>query len=348
MPFIFIHGVNTRKTDEGFQVNIEARDAMVRRLLLNRLAERGDRFSNIEILNPYWGDDGVDFKWKFATLPDVKTLEHLGAEDASVPADLEFAETARSLATRDGKAPRLEQLGAADGLLKAAAQKDLTRFLESVLSPILLSEMRLADDGAMPPKTQGLLEALLAEVVYDVSVDPAAKNDVATATTDDEVMERLKLRTQARLEVLARRGRATPPPTTTDKPLESLGPGWWEDLKEEVGEIFDRARDAPGRVASIPVLDWKRDRLHRNIARFLGDVFHYLKERGDKAQPGPIASGLVDTIRSAPKNHPDEPTIVMTHSMGGNVLYDILTYYAPICVSTLGSPSRARSASSRR
>jgi alpha-beta hydrolase superfamily lysophospholipase len=37
----------------------------------------------------------------------------------------------------------------------------------------------------------------------------------------------------------------------------------------------------------------------------------------------------VDAIRTAPKLEPNEPTIVMTHSMGGNILYDVLTYFAP-------------------
>jgi hypothetical protein len=114
-----------------------------------------------------------------------------------------------------------------------------------------------------------------------------------------------------------------------DSQLESLGPDWLEDVKDRVGELIERAKDAPSRAATLPVLELFRETLHHKLSRFLGDVFIYLNERGDKTKPGLIISTVLEAITTAPRNHPDEPLIIITHSMGGNILYDILTYYVP-------------------
>ena len=326
MPVIFIHGVNTRDNDD-YRKDCTARDELLRRLVLKPLAARGDRFTQIEIFNPYWGDLGVSFRWDQASLPEVHILEHLGAEGEGTPeSDFELSETVRDLGgTHQRGSSRLENLGPDEGMLKRAAEKDLTRFVEAVLSPILLSEIHLAEDSGIKPETEGVLQALLAIAAEEVSRDPNVKAEVITTGSDDEVMDLLKEKIKARFEQLAAPKEAVP----ADSRLESLGPAWLEDLKDRVGEMFDRAKDIPARVTGVSALDLFRDGLHRNLSRFLGDVFVYLNERGDKTHPGPIVSKVLQAIKTAPKHHPDEPLIIITHSMGGNILYDILTYYDP-------------------
>lgn len=332
MPVIFIHGVNTRRDNPDYPKDCAARDELLRRLVLEPLATKGERFKQIEIVNPYWGDLGVSFRWDQESLPEVHVLEHLGAEEGGTPeSDLELTETIKDLAgTHQRGSSRLENLGADEGLLKRAAEKDLTRFVEAVLSPILLSEMHLAEDSGVKPEMEGILQALLAMAAEEVSRDPNVKAEVITASSDDEVMDRLKEKVKTRFEQLAQSKlaalkEAAPP----DSRLELLGPAWLEDLKDRVGEMFDRAKDVPARVTGVSALDLFRDRLHRNLSRFLGDVFVYLNERGDKTHPGPIVSTVLEAIKTARKHHPDEPLIIITHSMGGNILYDILTYYNP-------------------
>ncbi len=329
MPVIFIHGVNTRYNDD-YRKNCAARDELLKRLVLEPLAAKEERFKQIEIENPYWGEFGVSFSWDQASLPEVHVLEDLGAEDGRTPeSDLEFTETVRNLAgPHQPRLPGLENLGTDERQFKRAAEKDLTRFVEAVLSPLLLSEMRLAEDGGVKPETEGVLQALLAMAAGDVASDPYIKAELAAANSDDEVMDLLKDRIKARFEQLAQSQLAVPKEVTpADRQLEELGPGWLEDLKDRVGELFDRAKDAPARVAGASALDLFRDGLHRNVSLFLGDVFVYLNERSDKANPGPIISTVLEAIKTAPQHHPDEPLIIITHSMGGNILYDILTYY---------------------
>ncbi len=329
MPVIFIHGVNTRDNDD-YRKNCAARDELLQRLVFEPLAAKEERFKGIEIVNPYWGNFGVSFSWDQESLPEVHVLEDLGAEEAGTPeSDLELTETVRALAgPRPRGSPQLENLGTYERQFKRAAEKDLTRFIEAVLSPLLLSEMRLTEDSGVKPETEGVLQALLAIAAEDVASDPYIKAAVVAASSDDEVMDLLKEKIKERFEQLAQSELAAPREVTPlDKQLEPLGPGWLEDLKDRVGELFDRAKDAPARVAGASALDLFRDGLHHNFSRFLGDVFVYLNERSDKANPGPIVSTVLEAIKTTSKHHPDEPLIIITHSMGGNILYDILTYY---------------------
>ena len=60
---------------------------------------------------------------------------------------------------------------------------------------------------------------------------------------------------------------------------------------------------------------------------FLGDVFTYLDQRGDCSHPGPIVSDVIQTLESAAKA--GSPLVVVAHSMGGEIVYDVLSYYRP-------------------
>lgn len=66
------------------------------------------------------------------------------------------------------------------------------------------------------------------------------------------------------------------------------------------------------------------------IATFIGDAFRYLAERGDGTTPGPIASTVLQSLRDASDlaRTKNEPLVVISHSFGGEIVYDILTHYA--------------------
>lgn len=326
MPLLFIHGVNVRDTDETYAQHIATRKALLRRHLVEPLAAKGVPMQDIEPLNPYWGKYGVKFRWALASLPEVNTLEHLGADDGTPQADLEFVQLLDELAGRKPATAAVESLGVEDGRLRRAARKDLTRFVETILMPLLLAEARLDTRNQANAEEEGLYQALLASAAYEVANDAAIQAAVAAAASDDAVIELLKAALQTRFEAVVR---STRPSAPAKGDVEELGPDWLESLKARVGEFFDRAKDAPGRVATLPLLDKYRARLHGNVACFLGDIFVYLNERNEAAQPGLIIQTVLQALQNAPRRHAHEPLIVITHSMGGNILYDILTYYAP-------------------
>jgi hypothetical protein len=340
VPVVFVHGVNVRDGEASYFTDLAARRELLKRLVLKPLKAKGPRFANLDIVNPYWGCHGVSFHWEQETLPRIESaLDYLGPEDnaATPQSDFEMALTLKQTARAGTRAGGpLDQLGAADGQLLQAARKDLPRFVEAILAPVILSEQRLDVGDEAAPEEVGIREALLVEAGDDVANDPAVKERVQQANTDDEVVELLKTAVQERFKKLAAGAPSAALPASAAQPkgggvLDEMGVvgDVWHGMWDRIGEFFGRAKDAPRRVVTTLALDWYRTDVHNRMTRFFGDVFVYLNKRGDRQAPGPIVSTVLDALRNTPRHHAQEPLIVITHSMGGNILYDILTYYAP-------------------
>lgn len=67
------------------------------------------------------------------------------------------------------------------------------------------------------------------------------------------------------------------------------------------------------------------------VPTFLGDVLTYLATRGTPEAPGPIPLRILGELdaAAAQARARSEPLVVVTHSMGGQILYDILTAFLP-------------------
>lgn len=335
MPVIFVHGVNVRKDDE-YERNVASRNALIQRLLLDPLSQRDPRYGLVKIVNPYWGDLGVNFAWDEETIPNVSFLETLGPASSGVtPADLELMGTVGQLATDQTS---LERLGASPGVLKQAATRDPQRFLEAIVGRVALSEVSLKIQPNETPAQEGLRQALLIEAARDVGRDPQTVPLIAAASDDTDLMTKLESLVIKRFEELLSRSSTTPPAPAapqagTTPPLELLGAGGLT-LRDRLGEMFDRARSAPSRVASSAVLSKYREQVTQSVTRFLGDVFVYLQKRDLNSKAGPIIQLVRDAIRDARQQEPPgSPLLLITHSMGGNIIYDLLTSYEP----TLGA-----------
>jgi hypothetical protein len=118
---------------------------------------------------------------------------------------------------------------------------------------------------------------------------------------------------------------------------ESFGAGGILDsLKEGLSRLLGTAPDATSALAGRLL----RKKLNATITRFTGDAFVYLAQRGTKDAPGPIISTVLDALRQA-RTPQDDWLIVIAHSFGGEIMYDILTHFAPEisvdCLVTVGS-----------
>jgi pimeloyl-ACP methyl ester carboxylesterase len=109
---------------------------------------------------------------------------------------------------------------------------------------------------------------------------------------------------------------------------ESFG---WSDVWATVREGAGRTVGLPARVAGSAVVAASRSKLHGHLARFMGDIFVYLDERGDRTHPGPIPQIVIDAVAAAiaARTHDDPHVVIVGHSMGGNIVYDVLTHYRP-------------------
>lgn len=123
--------------------------------------------------------------------------------------------------------------------------------------------------------------------------------------TDEQFLSQLQALSQQYAEQQA----AVPTP----EEIETLSLGSW--LRDGASKLKDRVRNAGGRL----VLAAGREAAHAAIARFIGDVFAYLKEGAGR---GPIRQVLKDALQPAIAS--GEPIVVLGHSMGGVILVDCL------------------------
>lgn len=121
---------------------------------------------------------------------------------------------------------------------------------------------------------------------------------------------------------------------------ESFGAGGILDsLKEGLSRLTNLVPDVTTAVAGRLL----RHQLNDTVTRFTGDAFVYLAHRGDKASPGVIVKIVRDALRAGrdAAKAAGEPLVVIAHSFGGEIVYDILTTYDPEiqvdCLITVGS-----------
>lgn len=122
--------------------------------------------------------------------------------------------------------------------------------------------------------------------------------------------------------------------------VETFGAGGILDaLKEGLSRLVNALPDA----ASSLALGLLRHKLNATVARFAGDAFVYLAQRGTKEAPGAIVRCVLDALQAAHSTRVggDDKLVVIAHSFGGEIMYDILSSFAPTlpvdCLVTVGS-----------
>lgn len=321
MPLFFIHGVNVRTGDKGYEKDRSRRGKLFRDLVLRPLASHGSRYAGINVHDVYWGDLGVSFSWKLASVPKIRTLDAFGPDDAAGSTDL-LVEQALETITRPDSVGEITAFSeSSEGTLKRASANDPVRFAETLLLPVLLSDYDLSDESS---EEEGELQALLAQATRDAASDQSVQVEMKAAATDAHLIAVLSDAIERRFRTLAEVA-----VSSENDPNESYGPQFLDGARLRVRELFGRALHLPGRAVSVQALRFVRPGFHRKFSRFLGDIFVYLKHRGTPSDPGPIPQLVMSKLKAAPREHPEEPTIVVTHSMGGNILYDILTSFDP-------------------
>lgn len=108
-------------------------------------------------------------------------------------------------------------------------------------------------------------------------------------------------------------------------------------MRDRVSESLSRTRDSPAAAVSL-VAGELRPKLNDFATRFLGDLLFYMTRRGTAAAPGAIPKVLIDELALAHANKKargDEPIVLLTHSMGGQIAYDVVTSFLPAARSDI-------------
>lgn len=300
MPVVFVHGVNNRAEDVSYQI----RQAVTERFMVEHLAGatiNGKKLTTIEPVFPYWGDLATTFAWNMRSVPLIDAgVDVLGGADDDM---------------RDIVAGIRDMLGAMEAVhahpLLAIARKSLPDAVELLTDALLsLRQNELAKAG-----DQSAIVSFVTEAQAYAAAVPAP-SWLMSATTDDAFIALL-------LENI-----------THDLGDDALGNPFKEvgrliaSVSGRIGSAVKKAVgagvDAIGDYASSKLVAATRMSLNAELGRFFGDVFAYLDQRGDRQNPGPIVRRILSALQTAP----DQPLVVFGHSLGGVILYDVLTHFA--------------------
>jgi hypothetical protein len=315
MPLVFVHGVGNRINGRHAQLT-RARDDLFRRHLLSSHVRADGR--QITIHNPYWGGIASSLAWGGASIParGYTDMEHLGAEDhEDVLADLGAAFIPPGTQLPPVLATARLGLGEAVDLLWAATALE------------------------HPEDSEELAEMSRVAVAY------AAANPhpewLESVHTDAEFIGRLHQELELSHAADQRpsdggRGLAE------DTRWESLGGplGWWDAMRaagQQLGQAVVNRTVGAG-------AEGFRSRAGKQAALFLGDIFAYLRQNtapaglrnagdssasahgGSASDWGDIAEGVANAVIAAQAEaEPGDPLVIVAHSMGGNIVYDVLS-----------------------
>ena len=246
--------------------------------------------ANSKIFNPYWGNLAASLAWDGKSLP-TGTDEHLGPADVLVQKVAEEA---------------MIEVGSVDPerlLPTLARKKGLGRAID-VLWPAAAVGQKPADADAFGQA--GAVAAKLAEENdHPEWLDEVADNAAFTERLLQEIKKK-----------------SAPAAARAD---EALGlQDWWNSTVEGAKKLATSAAAA----VTNPAVRAVRPALNEKITYFVGDVFCYLRSREKNKENCPIVKVVGTAIRGAAAlRKADDPLVVIGHSMGGNICYDLLTSY---------------------
>jgi len=302
MPVIFVHGVNTRKAEAGYSARVGLIDRFIRKHLAGVTLD-GAAVASLSPAFPYWGDLATTFAWNMAPLPagNVNALGPL-VDDRLRPL-IAALDDELSNATGAKQQP----------LLALASQRSLPHAVD-IISDLLLQTA--AESAA----------SVVADFIFAAQGYAAANpnpNWLGTLTTDEQLLNRLMAEAKA----------------TESGPVQTLGAldkivnplaAAAASFKAAIQSTAETVLDRSGNFASTKLLAWQRRSLNETLGRFFGDIFVYLDTRGNKTAPGPIPKLIHDAIDAAKAaGAANEPLIVIGHSLGGVICFDLFGHFRP-------------------
>lgn len=262
----------------------------------------GQSPDTVQIFNPYWGKYGGQFAWQMAVLPNPSDkFESFGA----VASDTPEGEAQGRVTGLVAESPMIT------GSIIADAQNDFGDTVD-VLYAAALAGVKTEEDA------RKLARAYLLSADYALAMPQPSW--IADAT-EGNFVDQLDYATHT-------------------SELENFGAGGiLGALKEGLSRILNAVPDATTGAAGRLM----RKKLNATVTRFAGDAFTYLARRGSAHAPGPIVAAVLEDLRKAEASRSvnDDKLIVIAHSFGGEIMYDILTHFSPDiqvdCLVTVGS-----------
>jgi hypothetical protein len=327
MPIVFVHGVANRSSQENDELVALRRRMFKATVLKHYLGSEDDLY-----LSPMWGDLVPEFPKPNPIIPstDMSATHYVAlggaeADDAMLPSfyvGVPLPKGQRLLALARQSFPSY-----IDQIWQAAALSPQIRSNAEQFAELAEAGISIAGYAIENPRPAWL---------------DAVKNDKELKDKFAEELE--KWRRGPRPDSAPKPTPSSggvgvspkPTPTSPTRPVtveppafQALGVtdkviGWLHAAAERLEKVVV---DVPNDLA----LELVRQRWTNKLVLFFGDVFSYLANRGTKEQPGPIPTRVLqDLLRArAEADKFGRKLVVVAHSMGGNIMYDLLTYFKP-------------------
>jgi hypothetical protein len=300
MPIIYMHGVNTRDPK-----HFEPVREYLQRIVAPVIARDPD---NVSIRPANWFPLCDPPKWEGIARPatllgqgaEIERSELLDAIIAKVP-----QAAAPSSAFTSGQATAPTQHARLDGL----SAEDLADLIAVAVAS---------------NSVDGLQRARIGIAADRVARDPVIRANLKAAKDLDAQLTILSDSVQADVErqsTLAGQGARD----------------FLRGMRDRVSESLSRTLSSPAAIGSL-VASELRPKLNDFVTRFLGDVLFYMTRRGTAGAPGPIPKVLIDELALAHTNKAargGEPIVLLTHSMAGQIAYDVVTSFLPAAGSNI-------------
>jgi hypothetical protein len=309
MSVVFVHGVANREDDPSYEPHLKEIIDFLNRYVGKDISPSGT------VLEAYWGKFGAEFAWNRESRPK-SVLFGQGAPTKSGDVDrvLVMASVDGSQVPIAPANPQISSVLVPAGPTVGSAIGHGIRLKD--LSPQQLSD--LLSTVIVEANTDPGVRPQLIIAADEVAHDPATPATLAQCKNVQDELEKLRA-------MLDHKEAAA---------LVGMGPGLWSRIVDRVDEATSRAVSLPAFTLSTVVAE-TREPINRMVTLFIGDVFAYLNTRNDATAPGPIPQAVMDTLADAKKAAPKEPLIVLTHSMGGQIVYDLVTHFLPKMKSKL-------------
>jgi hypothetical protein len=337
MPLVFVHGVNVRrgksqKDAADFDERVKTRDELFRSVSLGYLSRDATK---LRIENPYWGDHGATFRYDLVTVP-ARDTEAFGSADGDLLADVFFDTIPADVAELAQDPQQTES----KVLLTLARERSIDHAVDAVVAAAAVNG---SDDSAGGAKLGSAED--LAAFAANAAAYVASKPDVGWLRKPDPGTKHPLETDDQFLEVLVERVTAH---TNGAPSHETFGGMKIGERLKAAGRALGRAGKKVGSVVADTVKGTGaaaggfllgglaggpanpvtkkaalalRPQATRRGGIFIGDIFAYLARRE------PIQKIVSDALLACEgARTKDDPTfVVVAHSMGGNIVYDLLT-----------------------
>lgn len=333
MPLVFVHGVNVRE-GKNYEKELTQRNQYFCNIFYKLL---GREINADRIISPYWGDLATTVSAGSPFLPSKKKHDSQANPKAAISEQLD-SEQNENTDQEISSLLDLARHGSLDqviDLVIAAASEQAENTIEQAqeLSKLAFRALELSGQFKDYDDEQKWLEGIQTDEQLLQKIEKALQLNSSEGSKQQQsglrhfraAADWLKVNYGSTDSAKRRLAFKTQQMNTS---LQNIV----KTAQTRVKKVREARRSATSHIAAAALTSPIRKIFHEKLFLFIGDAFLYFGQRGTPDAPGPIVQRVIAALDEACAgrgNPQDDPLIVVAHSMGGNIMSDIVSYFAP-------------------